>query len=125
MVVCCQDPNKLAYLRNDKNEFLNYTDDWYVLGFKPDKYAVIYYKGNNDAWKGYGGVTVYTRDRRMNNAYIEDISKAMDKVGAVGVARPLAACHGCVSYPASCSQSTVRCFWPLWTAFLGPACQLV
>ena len=22
------DPNKPAYLRNDDNEFLNYTDDW-------------------------------------------------------------------------------------------------
>ena len=93
----CQDPNKPAYLRNDKNEFLNYTDDWYVLGFKPDKYVVIYYKGNNDAWKGYGGVTVYTRDWRMNNDYTEDISKAMDKVGAGAAAcsqsRVAAMCH--------------------------------
>ena len=26
--VYCQDPDKPAYLRNDHNEFLNYTDDW-------------------------------------------------------------------------------------------------
>ena len=23
-----QDPNKPGYLRNDNNEYLNYTDDW-------------------------------------------------------------------------------------------------
>ena len=50
-----------AYLRNDGNKYLNYTDDWYVLAQKPDEYVVIYYRGNNDAWKGYGGATVYTR----------------------------------------------------------------
>lgn len=50
-----------AYLRNDGNEYLNYTDDWYILASKPDQYVVIYYRGNNDAWKGYGGATVYTR----------------------------------------------------------------
>ncbi len=58
-------PQKLnispAYLRNDNNKYLNYTDDWYILASKPDEYVVIYYRGNNDAWKGYGGATVYTR----------------------------------------------------------------
>ena len=56
-----QNKDRPGYLRNDGNDFLNYTDDWYILGWKPDAYAVIYYKGNNDAWKGYGGATVYTR----------------------------------------------------------------
>jgi hypothetical protein len=50
-----------AYLRNDNNEYLHYTDDWYILDSQPDKYVVIYYRGNNDAWKGYGGATIYTR----------------------------------------------------------------
>jgi len=50
-----------AYLRNDGNKYLNYTDDWYILKQKPDEYLVIYYRGNNDAWKGYGGATIYTR----------------------------------------------------------------
>lgn len=36
-------------------------DDWYVVGWEPDSYAFIVYKGQNDAWKGYGGATVYTR----------------------------------------------------------------
>ena len=56
-----QDPVKPAVLRNRGNEYLHYEDDWYILGFKPDKYALIYYKGNNDAWQGYGGATVYTK----------------------------------------------------------------
>ena len=58
-------PQKLevspAYLRNDGNEYLHYTDDWYILDSEPDEYVVIYYRGNNDAWKGYGGATIYTR----------------------------------------------------------------
>ena len=33
----------------------------YVIAYKPDEYAFIYYRGNNDAWSGYGGATVYTR----------------------------------------------------------------
>lgn len=33
----------------------------YVLAFKPDNYVFIYYRGQNDAWLGYGGATVYTR----------------------------------------------------------------
>lgn len=56
-----------AYLRNDGNEYLHYTDDWYILASKPDQYVVIYYRGNNDAWKGYGGATVYTRCWDMSN----------------------------------------------------------
>ena len=60
--MCAQKLNvSPAYLRNDNNKYLNYTDDWYILAQKPDEYVVIYYRGNNDAWKGYGGATIYTR----------------------------------------------------------------
>ena len=31
------------------------------MGTKPDVYQFIVYRGNNDAWKGYFGATVYTR----------------------------------------------------------------
>ena len=61
-----QNEERHGYLRNDGNDFLSYTDDWYILGWKPDAYAVIYYKGNNDAWKGYGGATVYTRCQNIS-----------------------------------------------------------
>ncbi len=50
-----------AVLWNHDNDYLHYSDDWYILASKPDEYLLIYYKGNNDAWKGYGGATVYTR----------------------------------------------------------------
>jgi hypothetical protein len=33
----------------------------YILAYKPDDYVFIYYRGQNDAWVGYGGATVYTR----------------------------------------------------------------
>lgn len=50
-----------AKLENHGNAFLHYSDDWYILGSKPDQYVLIYYVGNNDAWSGYGGATVYTK----------------------------------------------------------------
>jgi hypothetical protein len=60
--VCCeQDETKPAVLYNHGNEYLHYEDDWYILAQKPDEYVVVYYKGNNDAWQGYGGAVVYTR----------------------------------------------------------------
>ena len=42
-----------ALLLNRGNDYLHYEDDWYIVGSKPDVYQFIYYKGNNDAWKGY------------------------------------------------------------------------
>ena len=50
-----------AMLYNGGNDYLHYEDTWYILASKPDEYVVVYYIGNNDAWKGYGGGTVYTR----------------------------------------------------------------
>jgi hypothetical protein len=60
-VSCEQDETKPAVLYNHGNEYLHYEDDWYILAQKPDEYVVVYYKGNNDAWQGYGGAVVYTR----------------------------------------------------------------
>ena len=48
-------------LNHDNVKPLHYEDDWHILAAKPDKYIFVYYKGNNDAWKGYGGSTIYTR----------------------------------------------------------------
>lgn len=56
-----QDSVKPAVLYNHDNEYLHYEDDWYILASKPEEYVVVYYRGNNDAWKGYGGAVVYTR----------------------------------------------------------------
>lgn len=48
-------------LYNGGNDYLHYEDTWYILASKPNEYVVVYYIGNNDAWRGYGGGTVYTR----------------------------------------------------------------
>ena len=52
-------------LYNGGNDYLHYEDTWYILASKPDEYVVVYYIGNNDAWRGYGGGTVYTRYVRL------------------------------------------------------------
>ncbi|KAK9833291.1 hypothetical protein WJX81_003704 [Elliptochloris bilobata] len=76
-----QDPVKPAVLRNRGNEYLHYEDDWYILGFKPDKYALIYYRGNNDAWQGYGGATVYTKEPTLPAEYIPELKAAAQRAG--------------------------------------------
>jgi hypothetical protein len=45
-------------LRPDR---MDYVDDWTILAFEPNEYIVVYYHGGNVAWKGYGGLNVYTR----------------------------------------------------------------
>nr|ART29441.1 chloroplast violaxanthin de-epoxidase [Lobosphaera incisa] len=76
-----QRPDNPALLENHGNEFLHYEDDWYILASKPDEYYVVYYKGNNDAWKGYGGATVYSREPKLPEQYIPVFRDAYAKVG--------------------------------------------
>lgn len=61
--------------------YLHYEDDWYVVSWKPDEYAFIYYKGNNDAWLGYGGATVYTRASEFPKQYEPEMRQAAAAVG--------------------------------------------
>ncbi|KIZ04782.1 hypothetical protein MNEG_3176 [Monoraphidium neglectum] len=70
-----QDSSQPAILYNHDNEFLHYEDDWYILGSKPDEYIFIYYRGNNDAWKGYGGATVYTRERQLPQELVPELTE--------------------------------------------------
>jgi violaxanthin de-epoxidase len=70
-----------AKLENHGNAFLHYSDDWYILASKPDEYVLIYYIGNNDAWQGYGGATVYTRAASLPEEYIPEISEKLQTVG--------------------------------------------
>lgn len=65
-----QDPDRPAVLYNHDNEYLHYQDDWYIIASKPDSYAVVYYKGSNDAWDGYGGAVVYTRERQLPQVHL-------------------------------------------------------
>ncbi|KAK9815828.1 hypothetical protein WJX72_010371 [[Myrmecia] bisecta] len=76
-----QTPETPALLLNHGNEYLHYEDDWYILASRPDEYFVVYYKGNNDAWKGYGGATVYTRESKLPEKYIPEFKEAVEKAG--------------------------------------------
>jgi violaxanthin de-epoxidase len=68
-----QDPEKPGVLYNRGNEYLHYEDTWYVVGSKPDSYVFVYYRGNNDAWRGYGGAVVYTRARSLPAELIPEL----------------------------------------------------
>jgi len=84
-----QDKTRPGILYNHDNEFLHYQDDWYILGYKgaydDDKgkggYVTVYYRGSNDAWDGYGGAVIYTRDPKLRPEYIPEISKQLEQVG--------------------------------------------
>ncbi|CAN0462597.1 unnamed protein product, partial [Discosporangium mesarthrocarpum] len=38
-----------------------WSDTWYVLDFERNSHVLIYYRGSNDAWDGYGGAVLYTK----------------------------------------------------------------
>lgn len=82
-----QDPQDQSHLLNHDNEFLHYQDDWWILDYEYDNneagippFAVVYYRGSNDAWDGYGGVTVYTRDKQLPVSLIPRLREAVKKV---------------------------------------------
>jgi violaxanthin de-epoxidase len=68
-------------LWNHGNSYLHYEDDWYVLASKPDEYVLIYYIGNNDAWKGYGGAVLYTREAKFPEKYAPELREAASRAG--------------------------------------------
>lgn len=80
-----QDSSNPAVLFNHGNEYLHYQDDWYILGSKfenaDDDYVFIYYKGENDAWKGYGGATVYTRSSVLPDSIVPSLKIAAERAG--------------------------------------------
>lgn len=82
-----QDPNQEGHLINHNNEYLHYEDDWYVIDYEYDDnkdgvppFAFIYYRGSNDAWIGYGGAVVYTRDSKLPPALLPRLRAAAEKV---------------------------------------------
>lgn len=83
-----QDPANPAHLINHDNEYLHYKDDWYIVDYEYDDnkdgvppFAFVYYRGSNDAWDGYGGVVVYTRDAKLPDSLIPRLRVAAEKVG--------------------------------------------
>ncbi|KAL7572398.1 hypothetical protein ACA910_021606 [Epithemia clementina (nom. ined.)] len=83
-----QDPNQPSHLINHDNEYLHYKDDWWIIDFEYDEnptktppFAFVYYRGSNDAWDGYGGVVVYTRDAALPESLLPRLRAAAEKVG--------------------------------------------
>jgi len=70
-----------AVLFNHGNAMLHYEDDWYVLASRPDEYALVYYRGKNDAWSGYGGAFVYTKAASLPAEYVPELERAAAAAG--------------------------------------------
>merc|ERR1719491_1780201 len=82
-----QDPKQPGHLINHDNEYLHYQDDWWIIDYADDDnkegvppFAFVYYRGENDAWIGYGGVVIYTRDSKMPPELIPRLKEAAKKV---------------------------------------------
>mmetsp|Transcript_28092 Transcript_28092/g.43054 ORF Transcript_28092/g.43054 Transcript_28092/m.43054 type:complete len:489 (+) Transcript_28092:118-1584(+) len=82
-----QDKDQPGLLMNHDNEFLHYQDDWYIIDYAEDNnkegtppFAFVYYRGSNDAWDGYGGVVVYTRDSKLPTELLPRLREAAAKV---------------------------------------------
>lgn len=82
-----QDPKQPGHLINHDNEYLHYEDDWYIIDYAEDDnkegvppFAFVYYRGANDAWVGYGGVVVYTRESKLPEELIPRLREAAKKV---------------------------------------------
>lgn len=83
-----QDKENPAHLINHDNEYLHYKDDWYIVDYEYDDnkdgvppFAFVYYRGSNDAWDGYGGAVVYTRDAQLPESLLPRLRTAAKKVG--------------------------------------------
>jgi len=83
-----QDPKQPGHLINHDNEYLHYKDDWYIIDYEYDDnesgtppFAFVYYRGSNDAWDGYGGVVVYTREAKLPESLIPRLRVAAQKIG--------------------------------------------
>lgn len=80
-----QVPGKPWLLENHDNEYLHYQDDWYVVDYSiedsEDDFVLIYYRGKNDAWEGYGGATVYTRKNEFPEALRKRVTDDLKPLG--------------------------------------------
>ena len=79
-----QDKENPAHLVNHDNEYLHYKDDWYVLDYDDDKdngFVLVYYRGSNDAWDGYGGAFLYTRKPTVSPELEPRLTEAMERTG--------------------------------------------
>jgi len=49
------------------------------LDYEPNEFILVYYRGQNDAWIGYGGAVVYSRSSTIPKKYIPRIKKSFAK----------------------------------------------
>ena len=42
---------------------------------------LVYYRGSNDAWDGYGGAVVYTPKPKLDPKYFDELDAALRPVG--------------------------------------------
>jgi len=82
-----QDKSNPAHMINHDNDYLHYQDDWYIVDYAADDnkegvppFAFVYYRGENDAWVGYGGAVVYTRDAQLPEVLLPRLREAAAKV---------------------------------------------
>ena len=95
--------NKALLLNHGNTDHLHYEDDWYILDSSllrgpPDPssgddspraarrdeandFVFVYYRGNNDAWRGYGGAVVYTRAAALPESLVPRLEAAAAKAG--------------------------------------------
>jgi len=76
---------KPGVLENHDNEYLHYQDDWFILDYDnmedPNTgWVLVYYRGRNDAWAGYGGGTLYTRSKTVPPQILDRVKAACDKI---------------------------------------------
>jgi violaxanthin de-epoxidase len=76
-----QDKQNPALLLNHGNEYLHYQDDWYILDAEPNSHVLVYYRGQNDAWVGYGGAVLYTKDKTYSDALVPRLEAACARAG--------------------------------------------
>ncbi|CBJ26509.1 violaxanthin de-epoxidase, chloroplast precursor [Ectocarpus siliculosus] len=76
-----QDPKNPAHLVNKDNEYLHYRDDWYILDSEPNSHVLVVYRGSNDAWDGYGGGTLYTKDKTVPPGIVERVKAKSEAAG--------------------------------------------
>ena len=84
----CQSPPKpsLPPPHPKLHQYLHYKDDWYILDYEPEgsstpPFVLVYYRGSNDAWDGYGGAFVYTKSSTFPEELRPRLREAARKVG--------------------------------------------
>ena len=60
------------------------------------RYVTVYYRGSNDAWDGYGGAVVYSKEPVLPAKWIPEIAESLKKARNSHVTA-IGACNGRVT----------------------------